>query len=104
MHINYCVPQRQWVGGGTLSEVHQSVKKLLLKSRDDLERLERLEYSTVVVAVIVNTDSELSFVVKKDITQNQSLCVEMDHLWGFVAAKPQRYLWKSWCLNHNVNA
>ncbi|KAK7387002.1 hypothetical protein VNO78_27439 [Psophocarpus tetragonolobus] len=77
-------------GGGTLSEVHQSAKKLLLRARDGLERLERLEYSSTSSVA----DSELSFAVKKDITQIQSLCVEMDRLWRSVAAKPQRDLWK----------
>ncbi|RDX93176.1 Membrin-11 [Mucuna pruriens] len=81
-------------GGGTLSEVHQSAKKLLLRSRDSLERLERLEYSAAAAAVVAGADSELSFAVKKDITQIQSLCVEMDRLWRSVAAKPQRDLWK----------
>lgn len=78
-------------GGGTLSEIHQSAKKLLLRTRDGLERLERLEYSTSTAAA---GDSELAFAVKKDITQIQSLCVEMDRLWRSVAAKPQRDLWK----------
>ncbi|XP_057447382.1 membrin-11-like [Lotus japonicus] len=75
-------------GGGTLSEVHQKAKKLLLRSRDGLERLERLEHSAAGV------DSELSFAVKKDIAQVQSLCVEMDRLWGSVGGKPQRDLWR----------
>ncbi|TKY46729.1 Membrin-11 protein [Spatholobus suberectus] len=81
-------------GGGTLSEIHQSAKKLLLRSRDGLERLERLEYSATAAAAVAGADSELSFAVKKDITQIQSLCVEMDRLWRSVAAKPQRDLWK----------
>ncbi|XP_020227464.1 membrin-11 [Cajanus cajan] len=81
-------------GGGTLSEIHQSAKKLLLRSRDGLERLERLEYSATAAAAVAGADSELSFSVKKDITQIQSLCVEMDRLWRSVAAKPQRDLWK----------
>ncbi|KHN28543.1 Membrin-11 [Glycine soja] len=81
-------------GGGTLSEIHQSAKKLLLRSRDGLERLERLEYSAAAGAAVSGADSELSFAVKKDITQIQSLCVEMDRLWRSIAAKPQRDLWK----------
>ncbi|KAL2329194.1 hypothetical protein Fmac_022621 [Flemingia macrophylla] len=81
-------------GGGTLSEIHQFAKKLLLRSRDGLERLERLEYSSTAAAAVAGSDSELSFAVKKDITQIQSLCVEMDRLWRSVAAKPQRDLWK----------
>ncbi|GAU21596.1 hypothetical protein TSUD_131800 [Trifolium subterraneum] len=77
--------------GGTLSEVHQSARKLLLKCSDDLARLERLEHSTSTSAAV---DSDLSFAVKKDINQIQSLCVDMDRLWRSVAAKPQRDLWK----------
>ncbi|KAK7304962.1 hypothetical protein VNO77_42858 [Canavalia gladiata] len=78
-------------GGGTLSEIHQTAKKLLIRSRDGLERL---EYSASATAAVAGVDSELSFAVKKDITQIQSLCVEMDRLWRSVAAKPQRDLWK----------
>ncbi|QCD79407.1 golgi SNAP receptor complex member 2 [Vigna unguiculata] len=78
-------------GGGTLSEIHQSAKKLLLRSRDGLERLERLEYSATAGT---GADTELSFAVKKDITQIQSLCVEMERLWRSITAKPQRDLWK----------
>ncbi|XP_054818224.1 membrin-11-like [Prosopis cineraria] len=73
--------------GGTLSEIYQSAKKILLRTRDGLERLERLEYSTSTAGM----DTELAFAVKKDITQIQSLCAEMDRL---IAAKPQRDLWK----------
>ena len=76
-------------GGGTLSEVYQSAKKLLLRTRDGLERLERLEYSTSS-----GMDAELAFGIKKDITQIQSLCVEMDRLWRSIAARSQRDLWK----------
>ncbi|XP_027343417.1 membrin-11-like [Abrus precatorius] len=81
-------------GGGTLSEIHQTAKKFLLRSRDGLERLERLEYSATASAAVAGADTELSFAVKKDITQIQSLCVEMDRLWRSIAAKPQRDLWK----------
>ncbi|KAK7300201.1 hypothetical protein RJT34_11038 [Clitoria ternatea] len=73
-------------GGGTLSEVYQSAKKLLLKTRDALERLERLEYAT--------SSSDLSFSINHDITQIQSLCVQMDRFWRSIAAKSQRDLWK----------
>ncbi|XP_057971238.1 membrin-11 [Malania oleifera] len=77
-------------GGGTLSEVYQSAKKLLLRTRDGLERLERLEFSTSN-----GVDSpELAFAIKRDISQIQSLCVEMGRLWRSVAAKSQRDLWK----------
>lgn len=79
------------VEGGTLSEIHQSAKKLLLKARDGVEKLERLECSTSNGSF---DSPELSFAVKKDISQIQSLCVEMDRLWRSVAAKSQRDLWK----------
>ncbi|KAM7280513.1 hypothetical protein ACFE04_007647 [Oxalis oulophora] len=73
-------------GGGTLSEVYQNSKRLLLKARDGVERL---ECSTSSI-----DSPELSFAVKKDISQIQSLCVEMDTLWRSVAAKSYRDLWK----------
>ncbi|KAK3198157.1 hypothetical protein Dsin_021572 [Dipteronia sinensis] len=79
------------VEGGTLSEIHQSARKLLLKARDGVEKLERLESSTTNGGF---DSPELSFAVKKDITQIQSLCVDMDRLWRSVAAKSQRDLWK----------
>ncbi|KAL5837398.1 hypothetical protein ACOSQ3_014567 [Xanthoceras sorbifolium] len=79
------------VEGGTLSEIHQSARKLLLKARDGVEKLERLESSTSNGGF---DSPELSFAVKKDIFQIQSLCVEMDRLWGSVAAKSHRDLWK----------
>ncbi|KAM7274330.1 hypothetical protein ACFE04_028994 [Oxalis oulophora] len=78
-------------GGGTLSEIYQSSKKLLLKARDGVERLERLEGSTSTGGL---DSPELSFAVKKDIVQIQSLCVEMDRLWRSVASKAHRDLWK----------
>ncbi|TXG66392.1 hypothetical protein EZV62_007667 [Acer yangbiense] len=79
------------VEGGTLSEIHQSARKLLLKARDGVEKLERLESSTSNGGF---DSPELSFAVKKDISQIQSLCVEMDRLWRSVSAKSQRDLWK----------
>ncbi|KAL6974585.1 hypothetical protein U1Q18_028769 [Sarracenia purpurea var. burkii] len=84
-------------GGGTLSELYHSSKRLLLKTRDGLERLERLEFSSSMSSSSSNTgvDSpELSFAVKRDIAQIQSLCVEMDRLWRSIAVKSQRDLWK----------
>ncbi|XP_052176451.1 membrin-11-like [Diospyros lotus] len=79
-------------GGRTLSEVYQSSKRLLLRTRDALERLERLEFSSSSGAGV--DSPELSFAVKRDITQIQSLCAEMDRLWRSVPAKSQRDLWK----------
>ncbi|PON51303.1 GOSR2/Membrin/Bos [Trema orientale] len=78
-------------GGVTLSDIYQNAKKLLLRTRDGLERLERLEYSSTSTAI---DSPDLSFSVKNDITQIRSLCVEMDRLWRSVAAKSQRDLWK----------
>ncbi|KAF7150063.1 hypothetical protein RHSIM_Rhsim02G0194700 [Rhododendron simsii] len=79
-------------GGGTLSELYQRSKRLLLTTRDGLERLERLEFSSSNSGV---DSPELSFSVKRDIGQIQLLCVEMDRLWRSIAAKSQRDLWKS---------
>ncbi|KAH7542026.1 membrin-11 [Ziziphus jujuba] len=78
------------MGGGTLSEIHQSAKKLLMRSRGGLERLESLEYMTSTAV----DSPELSYSVKRDIAQIQSLCVEMDRLWRSVANKSERDLWK----------
>lgn len=77
-------------GGGTLSGIYQNSKRLLIGTRDALERLERLEFSSSA-----GMDSpELSFSIKKDITRIQSLCVEMDRLWRSIGNKSQRDLWK----------
>ncbi|KAF5175414.1 Membrin-11 [Thalictrum thalictroides] len=76
-------------GGGTLSEIYQNSKRLLIGTRDALERLERLEFSSP------GMDSpELSFSIKRDINQIQSSCVDMDRLWRSIGSKPQRDLWK----------
>ncbi|QHN93871.1 transportin [Arachis hypogaea] len=72
-------------GGATLSDVYQGAKKLLLNTRDGMERLERLDYSA---------SSDLSFSLSNDISQIQSLCVQMDRFWRSIAAKSQRDLWK----------
>ncbi|KAL7225777.1 hypothetical protein ACSBR1_021023 [Camellia fascicularis] len=85
-------------GGGTLSELYQSSKRLLLRTRDSLERLERLEFSSSSSSSSSNGAAvdtpELSFAIKRDISQIQSLCAEMDRLWRSVSAKSQRDLWK----------
>ncbi|XLR32297.1 hypothetical protein S83_060197, partial [Arachis hypogaea] len=72
-------------GRATLSDVYQSAKKLLLNTCDCLERLERLDYSA---------SSDLSLSLSNDISQIQSLCVQMDRFWCSIAAKSQRDLWK----------
>ncbi|GLT75798.1 hypothetical protein SLA2020_474950 [Shorea laevis] len=79
-------------GGGTLSEIYQSSRKLLLRTRDGIERLERLEISASNARGL--DSPELSFAVKKDISQIQSLCAEMDRLWRSIAARSQRDLWR----------
>ncbi|KAM1634453.1 hypothetical protein TB1_026937 [Malus domestica] len=77
------------LGGGTLSEIYQSAKKVLLRTRDGLERLERSEHAGGGI-----DSPDLSTSVKRDISQIQSLCAEMDRLWRSVGAKSQRDLWK----------
>ncbi|XP_031101591.1 membrin-11-like [Ipomoea triloba] len=90
-------------GGGTLSELFQSSRRLLLKTRDGLEKLERFEYSSSSVAFSsssnaaslgLDSSDHLFDAVRKDITQIQSLCSEMDRLWRSIPAKSQRDLWK----------
>lgn len=75
-------------GGATLSDIYGSSKRLLLRARDGIEHLERLDYSTTM------DSTDLSSAVKKDITKLRSLCSEMDHLWRSISARPQRDLWK----------
>ncbi|CAL0315863.1 unnamed protein product [Lupinus luteus] len=68
-------------GGATLSEIYQSAKKLLIRTRDGLERVERGELSS--------SDS-----VQNDISQIQSLCIQMDRFWRSISVKSHRDLWK----------
>lgn len=83
------------VGGGTLSELYSSSKRLLLRTRDALERLERLEYSSSSSnGVISGASDDQSTAVRRDINQIQSLCSDMDRHWRSIAAKSQRDLWK----------
>ncbi|KAK8957308.1 Membrin-11 [Platanthera zijinensis] len=95
-------------GGGTLSEVYQNARRLLLRTRDGLEKLERLESSsfsssssyssslpTSAAPAGTGMDSgDLSISISRNITQIQSLCAEMDRLWRSIGAKSQRDLWK----------
>lgn len=93
-------------GGGTLSELYQSSRRLLLKSRDGLERLERFEYtsssssssmlssSSSSIAVIADPSEQYFDAVRNDISQIQSLCSKMELLWRSISAKSQRDLWK----------
>lgn len=90
-------------GGGTLSDLYQKSKKLLLGTRDALERLERIDsssfsssssyYSASLSHAVVDSP-DLAQSIKKDIAQIQSLCVEMDRMWRSVGSRPQRDLWK----------
>lgn len=89
-------------GGGTLSEFYQSSRRLLLKTRDGLERLERFEYtssssssSVLSSGAAVSDPSEKSVDgLRKDISQIQTLCSLMERLWRSIPAKSQRDLWK----------
>ncbi|KAL3337639.1 hypothetical protein AABB24_029989 [Solanum stoloniferum] len=86
-------------GGVTLSELYQSSRRLLLKTRDGLERLERFEYtsssSVLSFGAAVNDPSEKAVGdLRKDISQIQLLCSEMERLWHSIPAKSQRDLWK----------
>ncbi|XLT13956.1 hypothetical protein HN51_059646 [Arachis hypogaea] len=53
-------------GGATLLDVYQSAKKLLLNTRNCMERLKHLDYSA---------SSDLSLSLSNDISQIQSLCI-----------------------------
>lgn len=86
-------------GGGSLSELYSSSKRLLLKTRESLERIERLEYTSSSSfpsssTVVPGTSDDQAAVIRRDINQIQSLCVDMDRLWRSIAAKSQRDLWK----------
>ncbi|XP_058084625.1 membrin-11-like [Magnolia sinica] len=80
--------------GGTLSEIYQSSRHLLLRTRDGLERLERLDASSSSFSSNAVDSPDLAFSIKKDISQIQSLCVEMDRMWRSISSKGQRDLWK----------
>ncbi|KAK7854177.1 membrin-11 [Quercus suber] len=79
-------------GGNTLSEIYQNAKKLQLRSRDALERVERVEYSSG--GNLESQTPELSASIKTDLTQIQSLCVQMDRLCRSLPSKSHRDLWK----------
>ncbi|XP_010908620.1 membrin-11 [Elaeis guineensis] len=85
-------------GGGTISDVYQSARRLLLRTRDALDRLERLDSSfpssSSAIAAGVSDSPELALSIKRDITQIHTLCADMDRLWRSIAAKSQRDLWK----------
>ncbi|CAF1934237.1 unnamed protein product [Brassica oleracea var. botrytis] len=58
--------------GGSLSELYISAKRILLRARDGIERLERFESAALM------DSSDLTSSVKRDITEVQSLCASMD--------------------------
>ncbi|KAK1296500.1 Membrin-11 [Acorus calamus] len=76
-------------GGATISDMYQRSKKLSIQIRDGLERLEP---SPSIVADA--PPPELSFSIKRDIAQFQSLCADMDRLCRSIASKGHRDLWK----------
>ncbi|GER45762.1 membrin [Striga asiatica] len=89
------------VGGGGLSELYSSSKRLSLKVRDDLERLERLEFTSSSssslsssTAAVEGSFDDRATSIRRDLNQIQSLCADMDRLWRSIASKPQRDLWK----------
>lgn len=88
-------------GGGSLSDLYSTSKRLSLKIRDALERLERLEFSSASSsslsssnAVVGGSSDDQATLIRRDISQIQSLCADMDRLWRSIASKPQRDLWK----------
>ncbi|KAL2229216.1 membrin-11 [Sesamum indicum] len=88
-------------GGVNLSELYSGSKRLALKVRDSLERLERLEYTSSSSsslsssnAVVAGSSDEQATAIRRDINQIQSLCSDMDRLWRSIPSKPQRDLWK----------
>ncbi|KAF8110577.1 hypothetical protein N665_0081s0010 [Sinapis alba] len=72
-------------GGGSLSEVYSNAKRILLRARDGIERLE---------SASLMDSSDLTSAVKRDVTEVQSLCSNMDALWRSISVKSQRDLWR----------
>ncbi|KAL4582342.1 hypothetical protein LXL04_006889 [Taraxacum kok-saghyz] len=62
--------------------------------------VERLEFSSSAGTV---DSPELAVSVRKDISQIQTLCSDMDGLWRSVASKLQRDLWKSFLKHGHIN-
>ncbi|KAL3625130.1 hypothetical protein CASFOL_030584 [Castilleja foliolosa] len=87
--------------GGSLSELYSSSKRLSMKVRDALERLERFGSTSTSSPSLSSSSAALSgssddqpTLIRRDINQIQSLCAAMDHMWRSIASKPQRDLWK----------
>ncbi|KAL2651164.1 hypothetical protein R1flu_019292 [Riccia fluitans] len=72
----------------TLSDVYQQARHALLRVRDGLERLERLESTGGA------SGSELAQAVLRDLAQLQQSSVEMERLWRQQMPRAQRDLWK----------
>lgn len=87
-------------GGQTLSELYNSSKRLSMKTRDSLEKLERLGYAASSSAMSSSNNAVSGYsddqaaAIRKEIMQIQSFCSEMDGLWRSIPSKPQRDLWK----------
>uniref|UniRef100_A0A0C9S4X6 Membrin n=1 Tax=Wollemia nobilis TaxID=56998 RepID=A0A0C9S4X6_9CONI len=87
-------------GTGTLSEVYQQARHLLLSVRDGLERLERLESHSSLSSPRASARShddnapDLAHSLKRDLSQLQTYSVEMDRLWRSQMPKSHRDLWK----------
>ncbi|KAL5209990.1 hypothetical protein ABZP36_005613 [Zizania latifolia] len=87
-------------GGATLSEMYQSARRILLSARDGVARVERLASaptsSSYSSAPLVGGagDPAATEEVRREVTQIQGLCAQMDRLWRSIPAKGQRDLWK----------
>ncbi|EPS66886.1 hypothetical protein M569_07891, partial [Genlisea aurea] len=88
-------------GAGNLSDLYSKSRKLSLKVRDALERIERLEYASASssslsssTAVVSGSSDDQATAIRRDINQIMSLCADMDRLWRSIASKPARDLWK----------
>ncbi|KAH0884047.1 LOW QUALITY PROTEIN: hypothetical protein HID58_060143 [Brassica napus] len=75
--------------GGSLSELYISAKRILLRARDGIERLERFESAALM------DSSDLTSSVKRDITEVQSLCASMDGYGAQSPCEKAEYLNKS---------
>ncbi|KAJ7550803.1 hypothetical protein O6H91_07G119000 [Diphasiastrum complanatum] len=105
--------------GATLSEVYQQARHSLLIVRDGLERLERLEFPQgpplansftsdgagsssssssngrmVEDHALGRASPDLIQVLKRDLSQLENHCVEMERLWRLQLPKTHRDLWK----------
>ncbi|PWA91161.1 membrin 12 [Artemisia annua] len=70
--------------GATLSELYQTSRHILLKTKQDLSLLESSNDSS----------PDLSTSIRTNLSHVQTLCKDMDSLYRSVASKPQRDLWK----------